>query len=51
VEDRITYQMPLGPAGELAHALIARRRIAALLDYRERRLRALLAAPGGPPPG
>jgi ligand-binding SRPBCC domain-containing protein len=51
VEDRITYQMPLGPVGELAHALIARRRIAALLDYRERRLRALLAAPGGPPPG
>jgi ligand-binding SRPBCC domain-containing protein len=46
VEDRITYQMPLGPLGDLAHALGARRRIGALLDYRERRVRALLTGQG-----
>jgi ligand-binding SRPBCC domain-containing protein len=48
VEDRITYQMPLGPLGDLAHGLGARRGMDALLDYRERRLRELLAGPGPP---
>ena len=45
VEDRVTYRLPLGALGELAHALGARRRIARLFDYRERRLRELF------PPG
>jgi ligand-binding SRPBCC domain-containing protein len=39
VEDRVTYRMPLGALGRAAHALGAGRRIAALFDYRERRLR------------
>jgi ligand-binding SRPBCC domain-containing protein len=47
VEDRVTYQMPLGPLGDLAHALGARRRITAMFDYRERRLRELLADGAG----
>ncbi len=42
VEDRVTYRLPLGPLGRLAHALGARRQITALFDYRERRLRELL---------
>jgi len=45
VEDRVTYRLPFGPVGRLAHAVAAGRRIAALFDYREERLRALLGAP------
>lgn len=44
VEDRLTYRLPGGPLGGLAHALGAHRRIARLLVYRERRLRELVAA-------
>jgi ligand-binding SRPBCC domain-containing protein len=44
IEDRVTYRLPFGPLGGLVHALGARRRIAALFDYRERRLRELLGA-------
>jgi len=44
IEDRVTYRLPFGPLGGLAHALGARRRIAALFDYREGRLRELLGA-------
>jgi ligand-binding SRPBCC domain-containing protein len=39
VEDRITYRLPLGPLGRLAHAVGAGRRIRRLFDYRDRRLR------------
>lgn len=45
VEDRVTYRLPLGPAGELAHAVAAGRWIAAAFAHRERRARELLAAP------
>jgi ligand-binding SRPBCC domain-containing protein len=45
VEDRVTYRLPLGALGAVAHALGARRRITGLFDYRERRLRELF------PPG
>ena len=41
VEDRVTYQLPMGTLGRALHALIARRRIRRLFDYRDRRLRAL----------
>ena len=44
VEDRVTYQLPLGPLGRLAHALGGGRRIAGLFDYREARVRELLTA-------
>src|SRR5438046_732537 len=37
VEDRITYRLPLGPLGALAHRLGAERKIVRLFDYRERR--------------
>ncbi len=42
VEDRVTYRLPLGALGRLAHALGVERQIAGLFDYRERRLRELL---------
>jgi ligand-binding SRPBCC domain-containing protein len=48
VEDRVTYRLPLGALGGLAHAVAARRSIAAMFDHRERRLVELF---GGAPPG
>jgi ligand-binding SRPBCC domain-containing protein len=42
VEDRVTYRMPLGPLGAAAHALGAGRRITAMFEYREQRIRELL---------
>ena len=50
VEDRVTYRLPLGALGDLAHAVAGRRQIAALFDHRERRLRALLGAEAGVAP-
>ncbi|MGH7348736.1 MAG: hypothetical protein ACREI6_01875, partial [Candidatus Rokuibacteriota bacterium] len=42
VEYRVTYRLPLGPLGRMAHALGAGRRIRQLFEYRDRRLRELL---------
>jgi ligand-binding SRPBCC domain-containing protein len=42
VEDRLTYRLPGGPLGIIGHRLGARRVIARLLAYRERRVRELL---------
>jgi ligand-binding SRPBCC domain-containing protein len=44
VEDRVTYRLPWGPVGRLAHAAGAGRRIQALFAYRDARGRALLGA-------
>lgn len=44
VEDRVTYRLPLGVLGGVAHALGAGRRVAALFDHRDRRLGELLGA-------
>ena len=44
VEDRVTYQLPLGPLGRLAHRLGASGRVRALFEYRDRRLRELLGS-------
>jgi hypothetical protein len=41
VEDRVTYRLPLGLLGGVAHTLGAGRQIAALFEYREARLREL----------
>ena len=43
VEDRVTYRLPLGPLGALAHALVVRRQLRALWAYRRRQLQALVA--------
>ena len=39
IEDRVTYSLPWGPLGRAAHALGIGRRIAALFDFRDGRLR------------
>jgi ligand-binding SRPBCC domain-containing protein len=44
VEDRVTYQLPLGLLGRLAHGLGVGRRVRALFEYRDRRLRDLLGS-------
>jgi ligand-binding SRPBCC domain-containing protein len=43
VVDRVTYRLPFGPLGALAHGITAGRQITALFDHRERRLRELLS--------
>ena len=48
VEDRVTYRLPLGSLGRLAHALGAGRSIARVFDYRARRLQELLGAASSP---
>jgi ligand-binding SRPBCC domain-containing protein len=45
VEDRVTYRLPLGALGGLAHALGTRRSLAGLFDHRERRIREMLGDP------
>ncbi len=42
VEDRVTYRLPLGPLGRLAHRVVVGRQLRALWDYRTRRLGALV---------
>jgi ligand-binding SRPBCC domain-containing protein len=43
VEDRVTYRLPLGPLGRVAHALLVGRQLAALWAHRRRQIAALLA--------
>jgi ligand-binding SRPBCC domain-containing protein len=44
VEDRVTYRLPLGPLGRLAHGLGVGGRVRALYEYRVRRLGELLGS-------
>jgi ligand-binding SRPBCC domain-containing protein len=48
VEDRVTYRLPGGPLGRLAHALVVGRQLRALWEYRTRRLSDLVG-PVRPP--
>ena len=48
VEERVTYRLPLGPLGRVAHALLVRRQIAALWRYRPRRLGELVGPVSSP---
>ena len=41
VEDRVTYQLPLGPLGRLAHAVGAGHQVRQVFDHRDRQLRDL----------
>ena len=41
IRDRVTYALPLGPLGRLAHALFVRRQLEAIFAYRERVIREL----------
>jgi len=51
VEDRVTYRLPLGALGLLAHRLGGERAITRILDFRDRRLQELLGAVSSAPPG
>ncbi len=35
MRDQVTYRLPFGPLGQLAHALWVRRQLRAIFDYRE----------------
>ena len=37
--DRVVYEMPLGPLGNIAHALFVKRQLTQIFDYRERVMR------------
>jgi ligand-binding SRPBCC domain-containing protein len=45
--DRVEYELPLGPLGELAHGAFVARALARIFDHRRERVAALL---GGPAP-
>ena len=36
MRDRVDYQLPMGPLGSIAHALLVRRSLHAIFDYRRR---------------
>ena len=41
VRDRVEYRLPLGPLGNLAHALLVRRQLKRIFDYRRQVIEAL----------
>lgn len=50
VEDRVTYRLPFGPVGRLAHALVVGRQLAGIWAYRRARLAELVAPVFDAPP-
>jgi ligand-binding SRPBCC domain-containing protein len=42
VEDRVTYQLPMGPLGRLAHALIVQRQLDRIWSYRSTKIAELV---------
>jgi ligand-binding SRPBCC domain-containing protein len=49
VTDRVVYELPLGLLGDVAHAVLVRRALRRIFDFRSERIEALLTsgAPGG----
>lgn len=47
VSDRVEYELPLGPLGDLAHALFVRRALARIFDHRQQRIAARFRAASG----
>jgi ligand-binding SRPBCC domain-containing protein len=45
MHDRVEYELPLGPVGELAHGIFVRRQLKAIFAYRNRTLEALFPVP------
>ena len=39
MEDTVEYELPLGPLGDLVHALVVRRQLEAIFDYRATSIR------------
>jgi NADH dehydrogenase len=48
VHDAIDYRLPLGPLGDVAHALIVRRQLEWIFRYRAAAIRAIFAPSGAP---
>jgi len=47
IEDRLTYRLPMGVIGRLAHAASVKRRVSNVLDVRDQRLLLMLGSSGG----
>ncbi len=43
MRDRVEYELPFGPLGRLVHALVVRRQLEAIFDYRENRIAEIFA--------
>lgn len=43
--DHVTYQLPFGPLGNLAHALYVHRRLEQIFDYRHAKVHTLFTKP------
>jgi ligand-binding SRPBCC domain-containing protein len=43
--DQVTYALPFGPLGDLAHTLYIRRRLEQIFEYRREKVNALFASP------
>ena len=48
IEDRVTYRLPFGALGRLAHGALVHRQLRALWAYRQARLGELVARAGAP---
>ena len=44
ISDQVKYALPLGPLGEIAHALWVKRDIERIFDYRRERIRELFGS-------
>ncbi len=49
MRDRVEYELPLGPLGDLAHAVLVRRQLRTIFDHRRRVIDRLLAGGGALP--
>lgn len=48
IEDHVRYALPFGPLGRAAHALLVRRDINRIFDYRHRRIEEIMGPQRGP---
>jgi uncharacterized protein YbjT (DUF2867 family)/ligand-binding SRPBCC domain-containing protein len=49
IEDHVTYELPLGPLGDLAHAIAVRAQLEAIFRHRARTIEAIFAHPAANP--
>lgn len=49
IEDTVDYELPLGPLGRLAHAVVVQRRVKRIFDYRAREIARLFPYPPSAP--
>lgn len=51
IEDEVTYELPLGPLGDLVHRLVVRRELERVFQFRAEAIAAALATPEAAPTG